>query len=183
MSTKSQDGVYQGNDLLPCIFQFLQAVLSDDVDGTARVDKNSPYNGASHLYFHHQGIIVRGGEAWAFCSTEHHWGHCISAALLSRENLLGPSKLSFLGGLSDAFYVSTGDSGHYLCGAFFVSRLGSRGLAFLLKETRASLQKPVDLTLVWQLLRGLPQLPTLSECVPILLIELTILPRIVGFWY
>jgi len=106
-----------------------------------------------------------------------HCEHRDSAALLNRENLLGPLKLSLLGGPSNALCVSTSDRGHYLHGAFFVSRL-----TVLLKKTWVSLQQPLNLTLIHQLEKGLPQLPALSGRMPILLMEFLVLPRIVGFW-
>ena len=105
-----------------------------------------------------------------------------SVALLSHGNLLCSSKLSLPGGSGHAFSVSNGDSGHYLRGAFFVLRLRLRGFVLLLKEVQTSLQTLVDLTLIRQLVKGLSQLLEFSSHVPILLVELIVFPRIVGFW-
>ena len=156
LSPESLDGVDQRDDFPPRIFQCLQAIPCDDVDGASHVDKDSPHNSASHLHFYHQQIIMQGSEAWAFSSTEPHCGHCNSVNLLSHEDLLGTSKLSLLGRPSDAFCVSTGDSGHYIRGALLVSGLGPRGLALLSKEALAPLQKPVDLSLIRQFVKGIP---------------------------
>ena len=115
-----QDWVDQRDDFPPQILQFIRAIPCDYVDRTPRVDKDSSCNRASHLYFYNHRIIVRGSEVWASSSDEHHCRHRNPATLLSREDLLGTSKMGLRGGSSDALFVFAGDYGHYLHGAFLI---------------------------------------------------------------
>jgi len=71
--------------------------------------------------------------------TGHHCGYCNSAALLSYENLCGPSKLGLPSGPSDALCISPGDSGHYFHAAFLVPRLRPYGVRTLLEGSTVHL--------------------------------------------
>ena len=127
---------------------FLQVIPGDDVHRTPGVDKNPSHDGAGHLHFNYQWIIVWRGKVLAFFSSEHHGRYCNSASLLGREDLLGFSKLYLPGIASDVFCISTGNSGYYFSGAFFVLRFRPHGLAFFLKEACPFLQKAVNLSLI-----------------------------------
>jgi len=118
----------------------------------------------------------------ALSPIEHHSCYCNTASLFGRENLLCSSKLSFLGRLSDTLRIATGNGGQYFNGTLFLARFNSCGLAFLPKEVHPSLQEMVDLSLLTELMKGLPQLSALDICVPVLFMKLTTLPRIVRFW-
>jgi len=75
----------------------------------------------------------------------------------------------------NAIRIPASDGSYYFCGTLLLLRLWTCRLTFFAKESRPSLQEVINLPLVGQLMKGLPQLPALSGGVSVLFVKLRIL--------
>ncbi|KAJ8420748.1 hypothetical protein Cgig2_028481 [Carnegiea gigantea] len=135
------------------------------------MNQDSLDNGASHFQLNHQWVIVRRGKVRALASIECHCRDRDTAPLYDRKNRLRSLQLSLTGEPGNALRIPACNGGYYFCGALLLSSLWGCGLTFLAKESWSPLQEAVDLSLVSQLMKGLPQLPTLGSGVPFLFRE------------